>query len=71
MKATDLLKTGSRKFTLAAAFWFSGSIGLMVGRLDGAGFVALAAVVLAAFGAANAAEHIAQARNGTAPKATE
>ena len=71
MKAADLLKPGSRKFTLAAAFWLSGSVGLMVGRLDGASFVALSAVVLAAFGAANVASKIAQARNGTTPATTE
>ena len=45
----------SRKFALA--FWFAGfgTLGWLAGKMDGPTYVALAALVLAAYGAANVA----------------
>ncbi len=52
----------SRKWLLAAAFTVFGCVGFLLGKLDGGNFVALAGVVLGAFGAADAA--IVWARRG-------
>lgn len=48
-------KYASRKWLLAASFTLFGCAGFLLGKLDGGNFVALAGVVLGAFGAADAA----------------
>lgn len=46
----------SRKFLLAVGFFAGGTIGLVIGNVDGGAYAALAGAVLAFYGGADVAE---------------
>jgi hypothetical protein len=55
---------GARKYTVAIAALIFGFVLALTGKMTGAEFVTNTGLVIGLFGGANAAVHIAKARNG-------
>ena len=66
MSETTGRLAGKRKFTIAVLALTMGFVLALVGRMTGAEFVTNSGLVCGLIGGANAAVHIAKARNGNA-----